>query len=71
MTPFTPFLFFQAAVTYSVILGYSSNDNLFGKNGADLMAGGKGTDKVLGGEGNDMIFHGDCGTGTTLGCLVN
>ena len=35
------------------------------------MAGGKGTDKVLGGEGNDMIFHGDCGTGTTLGCLVN
>ena len=35
------------------------------------MAGGKGTDKVVGGEGNDMIFHGDCGTGTILGCLVN
>ena len=30
-----------------LILGYSSNDNLFGKNGADFMAGGKGTDKVV------------------------
>jgi Ca2+-binding RTX toxin-like protein len=68
MTPFTPFLFFSSS--HDLILDCSSNVNLFGKNGADFMARGKGTDKVLGGEGTD-IFHGDCGTGTTLGCLVN